>query len=56
MRARARQTVEERYALVKLLPRQLQLLQDIVNYGRPGDPALAATQAGVPAASGMRLP
>jgi len=56
MRARARQTVEERYALVKLLPRQLQLLQDVVNYGRPGDPALAATPAGVPAASGMRLP
>ena len=30
-------TVEQRYALVQLLPRQLQLLQDIVRYGRPAD-------------------
>jgi glycosyltransferase involved in cell wall biosynthesis len=36
-RALARRTIEERYALAKLLPRQLQFLADIVKYGRPGD-------------------
>ena len=36
-RALAQCTIEERYALAKLLPRQLQFLADIVEYGRPGD-------------------
>ena len=39
MRARARRTIEERFALAKLLPRQLQFLMDIVKYGVPGESA-----------------
>ena len=48
MRARARRTIEERYALAKLLPRQLQLLVDIVKYGRPAESAELVTTAALP--------
>ncbi len=54
MRARARATAEERYSLARLLPRQLQLLSDILRYGRPGDPGeLPAVAAARPAASAL---
>ena len=51
-RALARRTIEERYALAKLLPRQLQFLADIVKYGRPGDSMPAARSP----ATAMGLP
>ncbi len=57
MRSRARQTVEDRFALSKLLPRQVQLLQDIVSYGRPGDAGVRGVEtAAAASAIGTRLP
>jgi len=48
MRAEARRTIVERYALAKLLPRQLQFIMDIVNYGRPSDPAEPGKNVALP--------
>jgi glycosyltransferase involved in cell wall biosynthesis len=35
IRAEARRTVEQRFALARLLPRQVKILGDLVKYGRP---------------------
>jgi glycosyltransferase involved in cell wall biosynthesis len=54
MRARARAVAEERYSLARLLPRQLQLLSDILRFGRPRDSGeLPSVAAGKPTATAL---